>query len=101
MSDLIDRQAAIEMVIKRDANCGIDSAEVLKDLPSAQIEEDCQKCIFCGFPGFKQFQTAQPEIIRCKDCKWFNTSINQCNRQIAAVFFENDFCSYAERLGDD
>lgn len=36
MSDLISRQAAIEAVIKRDANCGIDSAEVLKLLPSAQ-----------------------------------------------------------------
>lgn len=36
MSELIDRQAAIDAVIKRDANCGIDSAEVLKTLPSAQ-----------------------------------------------------------------
>lgn len=39
MSDLIDRQAAIDAVIKRDANCGIDSAEVLKALPSAQPEQ--------------------------------------------------------------
>ena len=70
----------------------------IKELPSAV---DCQKCIFCGFPGFKQFQSAQPEIIRCKDCKWFNASINQCNRQIAADFFENDFCSYAERITDE
>ena len=34
--DMISRQAAIDAVIKRDANCGIDSAEVLKTLPSAQ-----------------------------------------------------------------
>lgn len=38
MNDLISRQAAIDAVIKRDANCGIDSAEVLKLLPSAQID---------------------------------------------------------------
>ena len=46
MSDLIERQAAIDAVIKRDANCGIDSAEVLKALPSAQPqpEEDCDTC---------------------------------------------------------
>ena len=31
--DLISRRAAINAVIKRDANCGIDSAEVLKLLP--------------------------------------------------------------------
>lgn len=37
-NDLISRQAAIDAVIKRDANCGIDSAEVLKALPSAQPE---------------------------------------------------------------
>ena len=38
MADYISREAAIDAVIKRDANCGIDSAEVLKDLPSAQPE---------------------------------------------------------------
>ena len=36
MADLIDRQAAIDAVLKRDANCGIDAAETLKALPSAQ-----------------------------------------------------------------
>lgn len=39
MSDYISRQAAIDAIIKRDANCGIDSAEVLKLLPSAQPEQ--------------------------------------------------------------
>ena len=38
MNNLISRTAAIDAVIKRDANCGIDSAEVLKSLPSAQPE---------------------------------------------------------------
>lgn len=43
--DTISRVAAIEAVIKRDANCGIDSAEVLKSLPSAQPEQtDCEYC---------------------------------------------------------
>ena len=41
--DLISRQAAIDAVIKRDANCGIDSAEVLRALPSAQPEL-CEYC---------------------------------------------------------
>lgn len=41
--DTISRQAAIEAVIKRDANCGIDSAEVLKGLPSAQPDNRLTK----------------------------------------------------------
>ncbi len=41
------------------------------------------------------------KIIHCKDCKWFCEMIHQCDRQIAAVMFENDFCSYAEWRTDD
>lgn len=29
--------------------------------PPAQPEADCGKCIFCGFPGFKQFQPKAEE----------------------------------------
>ena len=43
----------------------------------------------------------QPEIIRCRDCAWHNIKINQCNRQICAVMYEDDFCSHAERRTDD
>ena len=47
--DLIRRQAAINAIIKRDANCGIDSAEVLKNMPSAElpIKEKCCVCPHC------------------------------------------------------
>ena len=34
--DTISRAAAIDALIKRDPNCGIDSAEVIKGLPPAQ-----------------------------------------------------------------
>ena len=36
-------------------------------------------------------------VIRCKNCKWHNQSTNQCGRQICAVFYENDWCSYGEK----
>ena len=48
-NDTIDRQAAIDALIECDPNCGIDSAKVVKQLPSAQRE-----------------------IIRCRDCRWWN-----------------------------
>lgn len=38
-----------------------DAVSLVESMPPAQPEVDCQKCIFRGFAGFKQFQTAQPE----------------------------------------
>lgn len=46
----------------------------------------------------KDLQPAQPEIIRCKDCKWFGdigcaiSIVDDSDKPT-----ENDFCSYAER----
>lgn len=37
------------------------------------------------------------EIIRCKDCRWHNGEINQCNAQVCASMYGDDFCSRAER----
>lgn len=84
MDDYISRKAAIGVLEKdkEKLNCiirGIKENDVrlcnyvaqhnqldydidaIRNLPSAQPEADCQKCIFCGFQGFKQFQTAQPK----------------------------------------
>ena len=68
MSDLISRQAAIDVVK------GIDRYFVryIEELPSAQ-----------------------PEIIRCKDCKW--KQVSECVRFTEVRPFPNDFCSRAER----
>lgn len=47
--------------------------------------------------------SAQPEIIRCKDCKHYNPMYTYreyyCPKGIEGVF-ENDFCSRAERRTD-
>ena len=43
MDDLISRQAAIDALIERDPNCGIDSAEVIRELPSAQQWIPCSE----------------------------------------------------------
>lgn len=73
--DLISRRAALSLakeicVPTADGTAYkhrcIDPDEIC-ELPSAQPEMDCQKCIFCGFVGFKQFQTAQPER---KEARW-------------------------------
>ena len=64
MSDLISRQAAIDAVIKRDANCGIDSAEVLKDLPSAQPERKTGRWILTEDDDY--------EYCTCSECGYQN-----------------------------
>lgn len=53
----------------------------------------------------EQLSSAQPEIIRCKDCKWYkiNYSWNGKEHHVCVkevyepVRVENDFCSRAER----
>ena len=51
--------------------------------------------------ALKTTPSAQPKIIRCKDCKWHNGEINQCNAQICASMRGEDFCSRAERRTDE
>ena len=41
----------------------------------------------------------QPEIVRCKDCKWKQGS--ECVRFAEVRPFPNDFCGRAERKDDE
>lgn len=84
--DLISRQAAIDAHYEYcnkhpDAGFPVWSLKILEDLPSAQ-----------------------PEIIRCKDCKYnSNTCGNYVNCDIIPQMFgrtTDNFCSYAERRTD-
>ncbi len=36
-------------------------------------------------------------LTECKNCKWHNGEIDQCNAQICASMCDDDFCSRAER----
>ena len=87
MRDLIERQAAIDAVEKESRVDGaygyMDTksiVDLLNDLPSAQ-----------------------PEIIRCKDCKWGDIYVSDGNRYCYCMMSDprirtaDDFCSYAER----
>ena len=73
MDDLISRQAAID---------AFEDTTYTKNEIRRRITE---------------LPSAQPEIIRCRDCKWHNGEINQCNAQICASMCGEDFCSRAER----
>ena len=85
MSDLIDRQAAIDAInhicpVDTEYDCTlldrVDVRYALSDLPSAE-----------------------PEIVHCKDCKYYNP-IGVCIEMSSAVC-ENSFCCWAERRTDE
>ena len=89
--DCINRQAAIEAL---DALCDRECEYSKK-----------QRSVMCGachlgsaFDVVEQLPSAQPEIVRCKDCKWKQGS--ECVRFADVRPFPEDFCSRAERRTD-
>ena len=80
MQDLISRQAAIE---------------ALKRLPTWWAELDPEDAV----SAIENLPSAQPEIIRCKDCKHWD-GVDTCD-VIDAPVWDNDFCSMAERRSNE
>ena len=105
MDDLISRQAAIE-AIKTLTTWFCDSGAKFFDGPQPPMEAllDPNEMIktIAGMPS------AQPEIIRCKDCRFailtYDGDCKYCQYLEGefgltdAVYFDgNDYCSHAER----
>ena len=92
VNDLIDRRAAIDALKEEEYPCESDYDEgymaALKK--SVWIME-------------KWLPSAQPEIIRCRQCKqfrrWIDTDFHFCDRTEVEVSLD-DFCSRAERRED-
>ena len=62
--DTISRAAAIDALIKRDPNCGIDGAEVIKGLPSAQPPKEIPKrVLWTGWKGCRDTR------YKCPNCE--------------------------------
>ena len=91
-SDTIYRQQAIEDAM---AWVAIDSRE--ERLKTDVIE------------WLKEFPSAQPDIIRCKDCKWYGRAdkrrfyrgMDCLQKRIDTIVPDRDFCSRAERREDE
>lgn len=83
MDDLISRQAALEKVrAMQTYKLFVGDDMILVDKAEVQTE-------------LMMLPTAQPEIIRCKDCR-FNDGVAYCEMHYRDVK-GNDFCSWAER----
>lgn len=81
--NLIDRRAAIDAIQRYKYEHGFDFHAC-----AMGIERD-----------IKALPSAQPEIIRCKDCKNYYPIEKLCGIN-GEPWKEEDFCSYAERRKD-
>lgn len=131
MDDLISRQAAISAVYESSVGRQMlwghrDIIRTLKNLPSAQPDNQTNLCDSCDYsypdcPSEKNDvifgndigndnicacnkykPSAQPEIIRCKDCKYCEHWYADKGRcflwaEDGIDVFDDGFCNYAER----
>ena len=99
MSDLISRQAAIDAL--RDARHRFFVADEAGGMGTVKWSEDV--IYFAAAERvLSELPSAQPEIIRCKDCKhWFDIDDGRQKHRMCADVNSDWFCGDAERRTDD
>ena len=70
MSDLISRQAAID-AIANCTNCG-DEKTLRAYVAKHNLDNEWSGGVLEAINAVEDLSSAQPEIIRCKDCKHYN-----------------------------
>lgn len=93
MMDLIERQDAIEAI-----NGVFDRANLLNRYVSQYYVN--------AVDAVRHLPSVQPEIIRCKDCKFYTpmnreTKTGICSLTLHQNFGDNWFCAGAERRTDE
>ena len=89
MNDLISRQAAIDAIEKMNIPEDMCVFEILSHI---EVE-------------IATLPPAQPEVIRCKDCKYYKTKFCALDTWTNEITIYNaqpdDFCSRAKRRGEN
>ena len=92
--DLIERQAAIDALL-----------EEVRLVDGYYVENDEVIDKDDAVEAMRLLPSAQPEIIRCKDCKWWsNDDYRECsspNYDDGYVTPAGFYCGYAERRTDE
>ena len=98
MIDLIERQAAIELIHSLYPSAPImrRNRERWKEKYTPYIEVE---------KALEQLPLAEPKIVRCKDCKFYSlmnkeTKTGICNLTMHQNFGDDWFCAGAERRTD-
>lgn len=77
---LISRQAVLDLWDKYHSSIAINAARYDKEL--------------------RALLSVEPEIVRCRDCKYFVGEGMYCENDII-VYFDHFYCYYAERRTDE
>lgn len=108
-NDCISRQAAIDALWKAlyeyedktekqfQASEDLDVGDWIGHRIFVQNMNDIDRQTILNLPS------AQPEIIFCKDCKYFNSYFVDCDHEsgLRHIKDDHDYCSYAERRTDE
>lgn len=89
MDDLISRQAAVSVIAKWMLEYGGEGEERERNALKQAAEE------------IKGLPSAQPEIIRCKECRYVDEDGVCQNSKGLAIQDDDDYCSFAERTTDE
>ena len=92
MSDLISKQAAITLPVMPKEHREYQTQNL--DDAYEQAWFDLQKCI-------EKLPSVQPEIIRCRNCKFASGDSRICMKFGHSPIGELDFCAWAERRTDE
>lgn len=99
MTDLIDRQAVIDALN--------DGAELLRRVLDDTDIVGVERAKYAWGLGLiesyisdvEELPSEEPEITRCKDCKYRNGETKGCVRNpCVEPWRKNDFCSYGEKV---
>ena len=81
--------------------------EMIKDAPTIEPERKKGKChqsvadMIIIKNDFKNLPSVQPEIIRCRECKFASGDSRICMKFGHSPIGELDFCAWAERRTDE
>ena len=93
MNDAISRQQAIDVLAEDMPSAYTPDGSHPADEGIFMAQEIYADCI----QTLKELPSAQPEIIRCRECKFASGDSRICMKFDHSPIGELDFCSFAER----
>lgn len=98
MDDLISRQEAIEALEREKTYC----TAFREGYTQTNVFEKYNAGLSDGIKALKNLPSAQPEIIRCKECKhWLDIDDGRQKHRMCADIYGDWFCADAERRTDE
>lgn len=106
MDDMIRRKDAIDFIL------GITNCNTVDELRAYVIEHDLGSWwsggVLSSIDSVRRLPSAQPEIVRCGQCKYAEVADAQdnqdgytCQFHRGSIWFSGSYCSWGERKSDE